>query len=97
MGEDLGDLSIEDLRGLEQKMDASLGLVRERKVGLWNISLIGFRLVWGQKYFDWFDGSVKNLGFLKISMPFSFLAIVMILFSRKTEGFKNLAKQKNKK
>ncbi|KAL6345293.1 hypothetical protein AAG906_015776 [Vitis piasezkii] len=31
MGEDLGDLSIEDLRGLEQKMDASLGLVRERK------------------------------------------------------------------
>lgn len=45
MGEDLGDLSIEDLRGLEQKMDASLGLVRERKVGLWNISLIGFRLV----------------------------------------------------
>ena len=97
MGEDLGDLSIEDLRGLEQKMDASLGLVRERKVGLWNISLIGFRLVWGQKYFDWFDGSVKNLGFLKISMSFSFLAIVMILFSRKTEGFKNLAKQKNKK
>lgn len=33
MGEDLGDLSIEELRGLEQKMDASLGLVRERKVG----------------------------------------------------------------
>ena len=61
MGEDLGDLSLEDLHRLEQKMDASVGLVRERKVGVWNISLIGF---------NWFDGSAQNRDFQNFISPF---------------------------
>lgn len=32
MGEDLDDLGIEELRGLEQKMTAAVTNVRERKV-----------------------------------------------------------------
>lgn len=33
MGEDLNDLEIDELRGLEQNLDNSLKIVRERKVG----------------------------------------------------------------
>lgn len=33
MGEDLNDLEINELRGLEQNLDNSLKIVRERKVG----------------------------------------------------------------
>lgn len=32
MGEDLNDLEINELRGLEQNLDNSLKIVRERKV-----------------------------------------------------------------
>lgn len=61
MGQDLEDLGLEELSDLEQKMDASLGLVRKRKVGVWNI------------YFNSFDISVHDSVFPKFFIPFSFL------------------------
>ena len=88
MGEDLGDLSLKDLHGLEQKVDAYVGLVREWKVGVWNTSR-SWALGW--------NNSIGLMDLYRIAISRSFHPVFLpsdALFSQKTKGVENLPRKK---